>query len=391
MGILGPRRVIMEYDGGLPRPPFRVADNEFSILDATDLVFIDPVSTGYSRPVEGQKAKEFHGFKKDIESVGDFIHLYTTRYTRWLSPKFLIGESYGTTRSAGLSGYLQERHGLYLNGIMLVSAVLDFQTLEFSPATELPYALFLPTYAATAWYHRKLRIRRPLQKLLKEVEDFALNEYVLALLKGDALTPRERARIAEQLARFTGLSEDFIEQSNLRIKAARFFKELLRDERRTVGRLDSRLTGIDRDSAGEEIEYDPSYTNITGPYTAVFNDYVRRELNYQSDMPYEILNFQVWPWSYAEHENQYVYVAETLRKAMTTNPYLKVFVANGYYDLATPYFATEYTFSHLGLDESLRGNISMGYYEAGHMMYAYLPSLAALKLDLAKFIKETLA
>jgi len=391
MGILGPRRVIMEYDGGLPRPPFRVADNEFSILDATDLVFIDPVSTGYSRPAEGQKAKEFHGFKKDIESVGDFIHLYTTRYTRWLSPKFLIGESYGTTRSAGLSGYLQERHGLYLNGIMLVSAVLDFQTLEFSPATELPYALFLPTYAATAWYHRKLRIRRPLQKLLKEVEDFALNEYVLALLKGDALTPRERARIAEQLARFTGLSEDFIEQSNLRIKAARFFKELLRDERRTVGRLDSRLTGIDRDSAGEEIEYDPSYTNITGPYTAVFNDYVRRELNYQSDMPYEILNFQVWPWSYAEHENQYVYVAETLRKAMTTNPYLKVFVANGYYDLATPYFATEYTFSHLGLDESLRGNISMGYYEAGHMMYAYLPSLAALKQDLAKFIKETLA
>ena len=390
MGILGPRRVIMEYDGGLPRPPFRVADNEFSILDATDLVFIDPVSTGYSRPAEGQKAKEFHGFKKDIESVGDFIHLYTTRYTRWLSPKFLIGESYGTTRSAGLSGYLQERHGLYLNGIMLVSAVLDFQTLEFSPATELPYALFLPTYAATAWYHRKLRIRRPLQKLLKEVEDFALNEYVLALLKGDALTPRERARIAEQLARFTGLSEDFIEQSNLRIKAARFFKELLRDERRTVGRLDSRLTGIDRDSAGEEIEYDPSYTNITGPYTAVFNDYVRRELNYQSDMPYEILNFQVWPWSYAEHENQYVYVAETLRKAMTTNPYLKVFVANGYYDLATPYFATEYTFSHLGLDESLRGNISMGYYEAGHMMYAYLPSLAALKQDLAKFIKEAL-
>jgi carboxypeptidase C (cathepsin A) len=390
MGILGPRRVVMEYDGGLPRPPFQLTDNEYSILDSTDLVFIDPVSTGYSRPVEGQKAKEFHGFKKDIESVGDFIHLYTTRYARWLSPKFLIGESYGTTRASGLSGYLQERHGLYLNGIMLVSAVLDFQTLEFSPGTELPYALFLPTYAATAWYHRKLRIRRPLQKLLKEVEDFALNEYALALLKGDTLTPRERARITEMLARYTGLSEEFIEQSNLRIKDSRFFKELLRDERRTVGRLDSRLTGIDRDSAGETIEYDPSYTNITGPYTAVFNDYVRRELNYQSDMPYEILNFAVWPWSYAEHENQYVYVAETLRKAMTTNPYLKVFVANGYYDLATPYFATEYTFSHLGLDESLRGNISMGYYEAGHMMYAYLPALAALKQDLAKFIKETL-
>jgi carboxypeptidase C (cathepsin A) len=391
MGILGPRRVVMEYDGSLPHPPFTVTDNEFTILDVTDLVFIDPISTGFSRPVEGEKAREFHGFKKDIESVGDFIHLYTTRYARWLSPKFLIGESYGTTRASGLSGYLQERHGLYLNGIMLISAVLDFQTLEFSPATELPYALFLPSYAATAWYHRKLRIRRPLQKLLKEVEDFALNEYALALLKGDALTPGERAEIAERLARYTGLSEEFIEQSNLRIKDTRFFKELLRDERRTIGRLDSRLTGIDRDAAGEGHEYDPSYTNILGPYTAVFNDYVRRELNFQSDMPYEILNFQVWPWSYAEHENQYVYVAETLRKAMTTNPYLKVFVANGYYDLATPYFATEYTFAHLGLDESLRDHISMGYYEAGHMMYAYLPALAALKLDLAQFIKSAVA
>jgi carboxypeptidase C (cathepsin A) len=383
MGILGPRRVVMEYDGGLPRPPFQLIDNEFSILDVTDLVFIDPV--------EGQKAKEFHGFKKDIESVGDFIHLYATRYARWLSPKFLIGESYGTTRASALSGYLQERHGLYLNGIMLVSAVLDFQTLEFSPGTELPYALFLPSYAATAWYHHKLRIRRPLQKLLKEVEDFALNDYALALLKGDALAPRERARITERLARYTGLSEEFIEQSNLRIKDSRFFKELLRGERRTVGRLDSRLTGIDRDAAGEEVEYDPSYTNIIGPYTAVFNDYVRRELNYQSDAPYEILNDQVRPWSYAEHENQYVYVAETLRKAMTINPYLKIFVANGYYDLATPFFATEYTFMHLGLDESLRGNISMEYYEAGHMMYAYLPALAALKQDLTRFIKESLA
>lgn len=390
LGLLGPRRVEMTFEGSLPQPPFRLSDNEHSLLDASDLVFIDPISTGYSRPVEGQKAKEWHGFKKDIESVGDFIRLYTTRYGRWLSPKFLIGESYGTTRSAGLSGYLQERHGLYLNGIMLVSSVLDFSTLDFNPGNDLPFILFLPTYAATAWYHRKLRIRRPLQRLLAEVAKFALTEYTLALAKGASLTRRERTRIVEKLARYTGLSADYLERTDLRINIFRFTKELLRDQGRTVGRLDSRFTGIDRDSAGEHNEYDPSMTNIIGPYTAALYDYVRGELKYESDLPYEILNGKVWPWSYADFENAYVNVAETLRKAMSINPYLKVFVANGYYDLATPFLATEYTFNHLGLDPSLRGNVSMGYYEAGHMMYIHTPSLAELKADLAKFIASSM-
>lgn len=388
LGLLGPRRVVMEDDGGLPKPPYQLSDNEFSLLDETDLVFIDPVSTGYSRPVEGQKARDFHGFKKDIESVGDFIRLYTSRYGRWLSPKFLIGESYGTTRASGLSGYLQTRHGLYLNGIMLVSSVLNFQTIDFTPGNELPYVLFLPGYAATAWYHHALRIRRPLQKLLAEVQDFAVNEYAPALMKGNALTRRERQDIVEKLARYTGLSPEYIERSDLRIPDMRFFKELLRSRGRTVGRLDSRFLGIDRNTLGEGTENDPSYTNIIGPYTAAFNDYVRSELKFEKDIPYEILNGKVWPWSYAEHENKFVYVAETLRQAMSINPHLKVFIANGYYDLATPYFATEYTFNHLGLDESLQDNIEMGYYEAGHMMYIHLPALEALKADLANFIRK---
>lgn len=388
MGLLGPRRVVMEYDGDLPKPPYQLTDNEFSLLGETDLVFIDPVSTGYSRPVEGGKAKEFHGFKKDIQSVGDFIRLYTSRYGRWLSPKFLIGESYGTTRAAGLSGYLQERHGLYLNGIMLISAVLNFQTLEFTAGNELPYALFLPSYAATAWYHRALRTRKPLQKLLAEVEQFALNEYTAALMKGHTLGTVERRRVITKLASYTGLSNDYIERSDLRIIDMRFFKELLRSRKRSVGRLDSRFLGIERDTLGETIQNDPSMTNIIGPYTAAFNDYVRGELKFEKDIPYEVLNGQVWPWSYAEHENQFVYVAETLRQAMSVNPHMKVFVANGYYDLATPYFATEYTFSHLGLDESLRGNIEMAYYEAGHMMYIHMPSLEALKIDLTNFIRK---
>jgi len=389
LGVLGPRRVWMGEQGDLPAPPFRLVDNEHSLLDTTDLVFIDPVSTGFSRPTPGQEAKEFHDFKKDIESVGEFIRLYTTRYRRWLSPKFLIGESYGTTRAAGLAGFLQDRHALYLNGIMLVSSILNFSTARFGPGNDWPHILFLPTYAATAWYHHRLapELQKDLQATLREVEAFALNDYALALSQGATLAGEARAHLAEKLARYTGLSVEYIQRTNLRIEIHRFTKELLRAERRTVGRLDTRFTGIDRDAAGEYGEDDPSLTNIMGPYTATFNDYVRGELKFESDLPYEILSFKVnQQWSFSDHENQFVNVAETLRRAMTINPYLKVFVANGYYDLATPYFATEYTFNHLGLDESLQKNLGMGYYEAGHMMYIHLPSLAKLKADLAGFI-----
>lgn len=389
LGALGPRRVKLTDEGNLPPPPFRLVDNEYSLLDVTDLVFVDPVSTGYSRPVEGEKAKEFHGFKKDLESVGDFIRLYTTRYRRWLSPKFLAGESYGTTRASALASYLQERHGLYLNGVILISAVLEFATLEFHQGNELPPVLFLPTYAATAWYHKRLapELQADLQRTLREVEQFALGDYVGALYRDAALSGDERMVIANRVAAYTGLTPEYVLRSNLRVIDSRFFKELLRDQRRTTGRLDSRFAGIDRDAAGEAIEYDRSYANIQGPYTACLYDYVRGELGFESDLPYEILTERVWPWSFKEHENQYVNVAESLRKAMTVNPHLRVFIANGYYDLATPYFATEYTVNRLQLDETLKDHVTMKYYEAGHMMYIHLPSLAQLKTDLAGFVR----
>jgi carboxypeptidase C (cathepsin A) len=393
LGLLGPRRVRVTDDDDQPLPPpYRLVDNAHSLLDVTDLVFIDPVSTGFSRAVEGEKATQFHGFKKDIESVGDFIRLYATRYHRWTSPKFLIGESYGTTRAAGLSGYLQDRHGMYLNGIMLVSVVLNFQTIHFGLGNDLPFILFLPTYTATAWYHKRLPadLQANLHRALGEAEVFAQGEYTLALMQGDALAEEERTRIIESLARLTGLSQEYIQETNLRINIYRFVKELLRDQRRTVGRLDTRFTGIDRDSAGEHFEFDPSMALIQGPYSAVMNDYVRAELEFENDLPYEILTDRVRPWSYAEHQNEYVNVAETLRQAMSKNPFLRVFVANGYFDLATPYLATEYTLNHLELDPSLQGNLTLEHYEAGHMMYIHEPSITQLKRDLAGFVQQSI-
>ncbi len=391
LGVLGPRCVKPDDVGELPQPPYQLKNNECSILDKTDLVFIDPVSTGFSRAVPGEEAKQFHGFKKDIESVGDFILLYLGRYKRWGSPKFLIGESYGTTRAGGLSGYLQERHGTYLNGIMLVSVVLNFQTIRFAPGNDLPYILYLPTYAATAHYHHKLREDPYLSEIIAEATEFAMGTYATALMRGNALAPGERAYIVQQLAKYTGLTPEYIDQSDLRINIMRFCKELLRDDGRTVGRFDSRYKGIDRDSVGEHFEYDPSSAAVQGAYTAMLNYYVREELEFASDLPYEILSRRVHPWDYSDHQNAYVNVADTLRKAMTTNPALKVFVANGYYDLATPFLASEYTFSHLGLDKSLQDNISMAYYEAGHMMYIDQGELQKMKRDLDAYLDSVLS
>ena len=392
LGLLGPRRVLMDSVGNAPAPPYELVDNEYSLLDKTDLVFIDPVSTGYSRAAEGEEAKQFHGVQEDIKSVGEFIRLYTTKNERWASPKFLIGESYGTTRAAGLSGYLQNKHGMFLNGIMLVSSILDFQTARFTGGNDMPYILFFPTYTATAWYHKRLApdLQNDLQGALKESEEFALGEYASALLKGDALSDSARQSVIKKIARLTGMTEKYVGQTNLRIQIFRFTKELLRDQRRTVGRLDSRFVGIDEDAAGESNDYDPSYSNILGAYSTTLNDYVRRELEFKSDLPYQILTGKVHPWNYGKYKNRYVYVAETLRQAMTKNPNLKVYIANGYYDLATPYLATRYTFDHLGLDKSLRGNINMKYYEAGHMMYIHIPSPIQQRADLVEFIDSAL-
>jgi carboxypeptidase C (cathepsin A) len=359
-------------------------------------VFIDPVSTGYSRAAKDTDPKQFHGFTGDIESVGEFIRLWTTRNERWSSPKFLVGESYGTTRAAGLSDYLQTKYNFYLNGITLISSIMNFETASFAPGNDLACQLFLPTYAAAAWYHHRLKgdYAKDLHATLAKAEEFVLHDYSLALMQGDALPPAERTRIAARLADLTGLPADYLLAQNLRLNIFRFVTELRKDEHRTIGRLDSRLSGITVDDGGDGPRgggfSDPSMEAINGGYTAALNDYVRRELKYESDLPYEILTGNVQPWSFANAQNQYLNVAETLKRAITKNPALHVWIANGYYDLATPYFATDYTVKHMGLDPAVRGNISLTYYEAGHMMYIHLDSLKKFKADYAAWIDGVL-
>ena len=388
LGAIGPKRVVLTDEGWTPPPPYRLADNGETWLAFTDVVFIDPVTTGFSRPAEGEKADQFHGLEEDLQSVGDFIRLWTTRYGRWASPKFLAGESYGTTRAAGLSGYLQNRHGMYLNGIVLMSTILNFQTARFDVGNDLPYVLFLPSYTAAAWYHKKLAgdLAASLPKALEESEKFAAGPYTLALAKGADLSASERQQVAQTLARLTGLSADYVDEHELRLSLQDFNRELLRKERRVVGRLDGRFTGPER--GGDGISSDPSYAAIYGPFTAMLNDYVKSELKYENDLPYEILTDRVRPWSYATYENRYVNVAERLRGAMTQNPALKVLVAAGYYDFATPYFAAQYTFDHLGLDPTLQKNVRVEHFEAGHMMYIHKPSREKLTREVEKFYRE---
>lgn len=393
MGLLGPQRVVFDDVGNMTPPPYQLTNNDYSLLDISDVVFIDPVSTGYSRAVPGEKANQFHEFEKDIQSIAEFIRLWTTRNNRWSSAKFVCGESYGTTRTAALSGYLQNEYGMFLNGLLMISSILNFQSGYFHVGNDMPNILFLPSYAATAWYHNRLHAdlqALSLTDLLAQVEAFAEGEYATALMLGSKLSEQRAAEIAAKMAWYMGVSAEFIQRNNLRVEIHRYIKELRRDERITVGRLDSRFTGIDRDAAGSVYEYDPSYTNIQGPYTAVLNDYVRRTLGFESDLPYEILTGKVRPWDYGKaYANQYVNVAETLRGAMSRNPYLRVLFANGYYDLATPYFATEYTVNHLQLDPSLTDNIVMTYYEAGHMMYAHMESLRQLAEDMREFVRKS--
>jgi carboxypeptidase C (cathepsin A) len=388
MGCIGPKRIVMDDKGGSLAPPYQYINNEFSWLDKTDLVFIDPVTTGYSRAAEGTKDQEFHGYVEDIESVGEFIRLYTTKYERWGSPKYLAGESYGTTRAAGLSGFLQDRYKLYINGVCLISTILNFQTARFQRGNDLPYPLFLPTYTATAWYHQKLKGEwaTDLPKTLRAAEAFALGPYASYLMKGDLASESERMAIVEQLHQLTGLDKNYLSQTNERIEIGRFVKELRREEGLTVGRLDSRFTGTDYDNAGEQYEFDPSLdATISGPYAASLQHYLQTELNYHNDLPYEVLTGRVSPWNYKNVQNQYLNVAETLRQAMSKNPYLKVWVAAGYYDLATPYFAAEYTFNHMGLRPEQRKNVTFTYYEAGHMMYIHKKSLLQLKADADRY------
>ncbi len=390
MGALGPKMVLMTDDGNTLPPPYKYVDNPNSWLDKTDIVFIDPMMTGFTRPAGKSSQNEFTGYENDLRFVGDFIRLYITRYARWSSPKFIAGESYGTTRAAGLSGYLQDRYNLNVNGIILISAILDFGTVRTDRGNDVPFPLMLPTFAATSWFHKKVDSRYAnLNTFLQEVQQFATNEYAAALMKGDKLSETERSNIINKLHDYTGLSKDYLDQTNLRLYVGRYNKELLRKEMKTVGRLDSRILGQDYDQAGDEYDYDASLEiAIYGCYTAAINDYIKRELKYDNELPYGMLTGRVRPWT--NSQDKYLNVAEPLRAAMVKNPYLKVWICNGYYDMATPYFATDYVIHHMFLPKDLQKNISFTYYEAGHMMYIHKQSMLKLKKDYDQFMNVVL-
>lgn len=387
LGLLGPRRVAGTDAGAVAPPPYRLVDNPRTLLAHSDLVFIDPVSTGYSRAVAGEKPKEYHGFQGDLESVGEIIRLWTSRHGRWLSPKYLCGESYGTLRAAALAEHLQDRHGMYLNGLILISSVLDGGTLEFDEGNDLPYPLFLPTYAAIAHYHGR-HGDRPLRDVLAEAQEYATGRYPWVLNQGARLSTVDRQEAVATVARLTGLDAAYVDRVDLRVEHVRFFTELLRDRRRVVGRLDGRFVGWDRDYGREHFSADPSYAAIQGPYTAAVNHYLRVELGYANDLPYEVLTERVQPWSLKEFEGRHVNVAPRLAAAMRANPALRVYVACGYHDGATPYLATEHTLAHLDIPAELHANIDVRYFEAGHMMYVNEPSREAQSTQLGEFVSR---
>jgi carboxypeptidase C (cathepsin A) len=390
MGALGPKRVVMQDEGWMPTPPYRLEPNESTWLDFTDLVFIDPVGTGFSRAAKEELDKKFWSVKGDVESVGEFIRLYLTRYSRWTSPLFLAGESYGTTRAAGLAGHLVDK-GIAFNGIVLVSTALNLRPIFFEQGDDLPFQLFVPTYAATAWYHKKLAPdlqKMTLTALLAEVEAWSEGDYTLALMKGDRLDDAQAHQIGETLARYTGLDLEYVIGSNLRIDIFRFCKELLRSEKRSVGRLDARFKGVEALAVTEKPEFDPSNTSTTPPFLTTFMDYVRQELSVDTDLSYEPLSEKVnekWEWE----KGELPYTGEALRSAIAKNPSMKTFVAQGYYDLATPHLATDYMITHMNVDPKLRSNIVSRFYEAGHMFYLDRRSLAAFGSDVAEFVKSS--
>lgn len=386
MGGLGPKVVALKPDGTATAPPYEIINNEYSWLDKADLVFIDPVATGYSRAAAGESAKQFHGYVEDVQSIATFIRHFLNKYERWASPKYIAGESYGTTRAAGLSKYLQDNYRIFFNGIFLISPVLNFGTNDYYIGNDLPRALYIPSYTAAAWYHKKLSpaLQANLLQALKESEAFAIGEYATALLKGDWLSTADKEKIAERMSYFTGLSKAYCLQANLRVDENRFYKELRRSDGLTIGRLDARFTGQDFDDAGENVSYDPSFTNIDGPFTSAINDYFTRYLNFKEDKAYNIFG-NVYPWNYNNVQNQFLNVGESLRDAITKNPALKVYVGSGYYDFATPYFTAAYDIEHLFLRPNLKQNIRMYQYTAGHMYYINKPDLIKFKNDIDSF------
>jgi carboxypeptidase C (cathepsin A) len=392
LGALGPRRVKMNPDGTLPPPPFGLVDNDYSLLGASDLVFIDPVATGFSRAAKNEKPDQFFGVKGDLDSVGEFIRLWTTRHDRWLSPKYLCGESYGTFRAAGLADYLSSHDGMYLNGLILVSGLLDWATINNQPGNDVPYPLILPAYTAAAHFHKKLPkdLQNDLTKALAESRAFAKGEYASALEKGDSLSAGEHKKIAAELVRLTGLKPQVIEDNNLRIDEGVFRKQLLHDEGFILGAYDSRIKGRDADPASPYPDFDPSDTAVTGPFSAAMNSYVRSELKFEDDLPYETVAYEtiasVQPWKYEAH-NSYPSAADNLASTMNQNPYMKVLVLGGRCDLVCPIDTTHYSIDHMALDAAYRTNVIYVQFDAGHMMYINLPDLKKMQPVLVNFMK----
>ena len=396
MGALGPRRAGLLPDGLLPPAPYRIVDNQSSLLDKSDVVFVDAISTGFSRAANAETSKKFLGVKGDIDAFSEFIRLYITRYDRWNSPLFLFGESYGTTRAAGIAGKLAGQ-GISFNGITLLSTALSFQTLEDTRSNDQPYILLIPTFTMIAGYHKKLPsdLMQDMVKARQESEQWASTEYAQALAKGDSLAPDERQKVIEQMARYTGLSKEVIDQANLRIDVPKFTHYLLLDQKLRVGRLDGRFTGPDPDGALDTPFYDPTEAAILPPFTSVFNNYVRTELGYKTDMPYQVFpadeDFFEKSWNWGSGITGFPDTATALRQAIVKNPYLKVLVMEGFYDLATPFYAADQTVNHLNLSPSYRKNISFATYDAGHMVYLPADGLKKLKSDEAGFMDKAVA
>lgn len=389
MGAFGPKRVMTTAEGA-PVQPFQVVDNPYSLLDLTDLVFIDPVATGYSKSAPGIDAKQFFGVKEDISSVAEFIRVYTTLNSRWQSPKFVAGESYGTTRAAGLSLYLQDKYFMSLDGVILISSVMDWQTLNLNDrynGNDLPCLLALPTFAASAWYYKKVQGYDSLDTLLGEVEQFALSDYALALMQGSKLDDTQKEAILQKLVKYTGISKDFITCSNMRLDVGSFTKQLLKPEQKLISAYDTRMEGIDLNPCDSFATYDPGLEMLTSAYTASFNNYIKTDLGWDRESEYKILA-NVFPWNYEPAINQFLNVATDLRDTITRTMSMKVFVASGLFDLATPYFATEYTLDHMQLSPDLRGNVTRKFYPGGHMMYLNEPNLQNLKADLTTFFAQ---
>lgn len=401
MGAFGPWRVVTSDHAHTPAAPYRTVSNEYSLLDVTDEVFIDAIGTGYSRIIgkdEGGvgEAKDFYGIDADVASFAQFINRYLSQNNRWNSPKYLYGESYGTLRSAALVDYLQQRDYTDINGVILQSTVLTHLTNRFWPDNDLPYEVFLPTYAATAWYHHRLPNQpSTLQPFLQQVEQFALNDYASALNAGNALSSGQFTAIVEKLHEYTGLSAAFIAKANLRVTDREFFHELLGDQDETVGRLDSRFSGPSIDPLGRDALYDPQSSAISSAYAAAFNAYVHGTLKFGRDRLY-LLEKRVDPWDLTHvdpvtHRAQggFATVTVDLAQAMKRDPNLQILAQNGYYDLATPYFGTVYILNHLDIPPDLRSHIHMEFYESGHMIYAQVAALKKLHDTTAAFIRAT--